>query len=136
MTPVRIGIRVTGHLIDFCSVDALELPDGASISDAIFLLGIPVEQVGLVSIDGQAVSKAKRDDLIQNEQSEIEIIIEYLPQQKTQEETEKIINEIITTNNLESIKDMGKLMSIIKNDYAGEVDMGLVGKIAKSKLVN
>ena len=80
--------------------------------------------------------KAKRDDLIKNEQSEIEIIREYLPQQKTQEETEKIINEIITTNNLESIKDMGKLMSIIKNDYSGEVDMGLVGKIAKSKLVN
>ena len=80
--------------------------------------------------------KAKRDDLIKNEQSEIEIINKYLPQQKTQEETEKIINEIITTNNLESIKDMGKLMSIIKNDYAGEVDMGLVGKIAKSKLVN
>ena len=80
--------------------------------------------------------KAKRDDLIKNEQSEIEIINEYLPQQKTQEETEKIINEIITGNKLESIKDMGKLMSIVKNDYAGEVDMGLVGKIAKSKLVN
>ena len=80
--------------------------------------------------------KAKRDDLIKNEQSEIEIINEYLPQQKTQEETEKIINEIISSNNLESIKDMGKLMSIIKNDYAGEVDMGLVGKIAKSKLVS
>ena len=80
--------------------------------------------------------KAKRDDLIKNEQSEIEIIKEYLPQQKTEEETEKIINEIIASNNLESIKDMGKLMSIIKNDYTGEVDMGLVGKIAKSKLVN
>ena len=80
--------------------------------------------------------KAKRDDLIKNEQNEIEIIKEYLPQQKTQEETEKIINEIIKNNNLESIKDMGKLMSIIKNDYSGEVDMGLVGKIAKSKLVN
>ena len=80
--------------------------------------------------------KAKRDDLIKNEKSEIEVIKYYLPQQKTQEETEKIINEIISSNNLESIKDMGKLMSIIKNDYAGEVDMGLVGKIAKSKLIN
>ena len=80
--------------------------------------------------------KAKREDLIKNEQSEIEIIKEYLPQQKTQEETEKIINEIIISNNLESIRDMGKLMSIIKNDYAGEVNMGLVGKIAKSKLIN
>ena len=80
--------------------------------------------------------KAKRDDLINNEQSEIEIIKEYLPQQKTEEETKKIIYDIIISNNLESIKDMGKLMSIVKNDYAGEVDMGLVGKIAKSKLVN
>ena len=80
--------------------------------------------------------KAKRDDLIKNEKSEIEVIKDYLPQQKTQEETEKIINEIISSKNFESIKDMGKLMSIIKNDYAGEVDMGLVGKIAKSKLIN
>ena len=80
--------------------------------------------------------KAKRDDLIKNEKSEIEVIKYYLPQQKTQEETEKIINEIISGNNLESIKDMGRLMSIIKNDYAGEVDMGLVCKIAKSKLIN
>ena len=80
--------------------------------------------------------KAKRDDLIKNEQNEIEVIKDYLPQQKTEEETKKIIDEIIKNNNLESIKDMGKLMSIIKNDYAGEVDMGLVGKIAKSKLIN
>ena len=80
--------------------------------------------------------KAKRDDLIKNEKSEIEVIKGYLPQQKTQEETETIINKIISSNNLESIKDMGKLMSIIKNNYAGEVDMGLVGKIAKSKLIN
>ncbi len=80
--------------------------------------------------------KAKRDDLIKSEQNEIQVIKDYLPQQKTQEETEKIINEIISSNNLESIKDMGKLMSIIKNDYAGEMDMGLVGKIAKSKLIN
>ena len=80
--------------------------------------------------------KAKRDDLIKNEKNEIEVIKDYLPQQKTQEETEKIINEIISSNNVESIKDMGKLMSIIKSDYAGEVDMGLVGKIAKSKLIN
>ena len=43
--------------------------------------------------------KAKRDDLIKNEQNEIKIIKEYLPQKKTEEETEKIINEIIKNNN-------------------------------------
>ena len=80
--------------------------------------------------------KAKRDDLIKNEQSEVEVIKQYLPLQKSEEETTKIIVEIVKSNNLESIKDMGKLMSIIKNNYVGEVDMGLVGKIAKSKLIN
>ncbi len=80
--------------------------------------------------------KAKREDLILNEQKEIEIIELYLPKQKSNEETEKIVNDFIKKNNLESIKDMGKLMSIIKNEYAGEVDMGLVGKIAKSLLAN
>ena len=80
--------------------------------------------------------KANRDDLIQNEKSEIEVINLYLPLQKSEIETEKIINDLIKENNLENIKDMGKLMGLIKNKYAGEVDMGLVSKLAKSKLGN
>ena len=78
--------------------------------------------------------KANRDDLIKNEQSEINVINIYLPKQKSEEETEDIVNDLIKKNNMETIKDMGKLMGLIKNDYAGEIDMGLVGKIAKSKL--
>ena len=80
--------------------------------------------------------KAKRDDLIKNEQGEIDVINQYLPNQKTEEETEKIINDLIKANNLENLKDMGKLMGFIKKDFPGEVDMGLVSKIAKSKLGN
>jgi uncharacterized protein YqeY len=80
--------------------------------------------------------KANRKDLIINEENEIKVINIYLPQQKTKEETEDIVNELIQSNNLVSIKDMGKLMGLIKKDYEGEVDMGLVGRIAKSKLGN
>ncbi len=58
---MQVKVRVTGHLIDLCSVDEVELPEGASVADAVAALGIPPEQVGLVSIDGQAVSKARRD---------------------------------------------------------------------------
>ena len=58
---MQIKVRVTGHLIDLCSVDEVELPEGASVADAVAALGIPPEQVGLVSVDGQAVSKARRD---------------------------------------------------------------------------
>ena len=79
---------------------------------------------------------ANRDDLIINEQNEIDLIKIYLPQQKSEEETEKLVSDLIQSNNLQNIKDMGKLMGLIKKDYAGEIDMGLVGKLAKSKLGN
>ena len=78
--------------------------------------------------------KANRDDLINNELNEIEVINQYLPKQKSENETEEIVLNIINKNNFQNIKDMGKIMGMIKNEYAGEVDMGLVGKIAKSKL--
>ena len=80
--------------------------------------------------------KANRDDLIKNEQSEIDVINQYLPNQKTEEETEIIIDNLIKANNLENLKDMGKLMGFVKKDYPGEVDIGLVSRIAKSKLGN
>ena len=59
---MQIKVRVTGHLIDLCSVDEVDLPEGASVADAVAALGIPPEQIGLVSVDGQAVSKARRDN--------------------------------------------------------------------------
>jgi len=80
--------------------------------------------------------KANRDDLIKNEQNEIDVINQYLPNQKTEEEIETIIDNLIKANNLENLKDIGKLMGFVKKDYPGEVDMGLVSKIAKSKLGN
>ena len=58
---MQVKVRVTGHLIALCGVDEVELPEGASVADAVAALGIPPEQVGLVSVDGQAVSKARRD---------------------------------------------------------------------------
>ena len=77
---------------------------------------------------------ANRQDLIEQEQSEIQIINLFLPQQKNEKETENIINQLIQEQNLNSLKDMGKLMSFLKKYYSGEIDMGLAGKIAKLKL--
>ena len=77
---------------------------------------------------------ANRQDLIEKEQSEIQIINLFLPQQKNEKETENIINQLIQEQNLNSLKDMGKLMSCLKTDYSGQIDMGLAGKIAKLRL--
>ena len=82
----------------------------------------------------EAFNIADRQDLIEKEQSEIQIINLFLPQQKNDKEIENIINQLIQEQNFNSLKDMGKLMSFLKKDYSGEIDMGLAGKIAKLKL--
>ena len=82
----------------------------------------------------EAFEKANRQDLIDKEEAEINIIQIFLPEQKNHDETQIIIQQIIKENNFSTIKDMGKLMNIIKSDYAGVIDMGLAGKIAKTVL--
>ena len=84
----------------------------------------------------EAFEKANRKDLIENEQNEIKVIEKFLPKQMDEDETNLIIKNIISDNNFTSIKDMGALMKIIKEKYTGKIDMGLVGKIAKSSLGN
>ena len=86
------------------------------------------------SID--AFKAASREDLIAIEENEINIISIFLPKQMNEEETAELIIKIIKNNQLESIKDMGKLMKELKSNHAGSVDMALAGKLAKSKLVN
>ena len=79
---------------------------------------------------------AGRNDLVDTEKKEIEIISQFLPKQKSEEETVILISNIINEEKLLNIKDMGKLMSILKSKHSGSIDMGLAGKIAKSKLSN
>ena len=81
----------------------------------------------------ESFKQASRDDLIEIEPSEINIISEFLPTQKDQKETEILIEKIINEKKYETIKDMGKLMGDLKKDYSGSIDMALAGKIAKSK---
>ena len=84
----------------------------------------------------EAFEKANRNDLIENELNEIKVIEAFLPKQLNEDETTLIIKDIIQENNYTSLKEMGALMKIIKEKYTGKIDMGLVGKIAKSLLGN
>ena len=79
---------------------------------------------------------ASRHDLIVKEQLEIDLIIQFLPKQLNERETEEIIKEIIKKQSFSSLKDMGALMNILKSEYAGSVDMAMAGKIAKLILNN
>ena len=79
----------------------------------------------------ESFKTASRHDLIVKEQLEIDLIIQFLPKQLNERETEEIIKEIIKKQSFSSLKDMGALMNNLKSEYAGSVDMAMAGKIAK-----
>ena len=75
-----------------------------------------------------------RQDLVDKETKELKIIQEYLPKQLSEEEIKKICEQAINNLKASSLKDMGKVMGIIKSKYKGSVDLSIAGKILKDKL--
>ena len=82
----------------------------------------------------ESFKAASRNDLIEKENKEIEIINNFLPEQISDEELKIIIQNFITENNISSIKEMGKIMAYLKSSYTGSVDLSLAGKIIKDLL--
>jgi len=78
--------------------------------------------------------KASRQELVDKEVEECNVIQEYLPPALSDEEVEAIIADAISTTNAESIKDMGKVMGIIKPKLQGRADMSAVSGKIKQQL--
>ena len=83
----------------------------------------------------EAYKKAGRDDLLNNEKNEIKIISEFLPNQLNEEETLKLCEEVIKNTQASSMKDMGKVMGVLKAKHGNFLDFSNVSKILK-KLLN
>jgi uncharacterized protein YqeY len=75
-----------------------------------------------------------RPELAERENSEIEIIREYMPTPLSEEETNAAIAKIIDETGATGLKDMGKIMNALKSDYPGRIDMGKAGKVVKEHL--
>ena len=78
--------------------------------------------------------KAGRDELAQQEAFEIGIIQQYLPEQLSDAEIDALIAEAISSSGAASMKDMGKVMGMLKPKLAGRADMGQVSQIIKKQL--
>ncbi len=78
--------------------------------------------------------KANRDDLIAVEQSELELIQEYMPAALDEDEINSIIDDAVSSSGASSIKDMGKVMGIVKPALQGKADMSAVSQIIKQRL--
>ena len=78
--------------------------------------------------------KGNREDLIDKTNEEIKILEQYMPEQLSEDEINNIIDEIITSINATSIKQMGLVMKEASSKLKGKADMKLVNNIIKSKL--
>ncbi len=82
----------------------------------------------------QAYENADRQELAQQELSEIKIIQEFLPKQLSDEEVEEAVKKAIADTEASSIRDMGKVMGALKGAYTGQMDFGKAGGTVKALL--
>jgi uncharacterized protein YqeY len=78
--------------------------------------------------------KAGRTDLIDKEQAELDVIRDYLPQPLSEQEIDRLIADALQSTKAESVKDMGKVMAVLKPQLQGRADMGQVSARIKSRL--
>ena len=78
--------------------------------------------------------KNNRNDVLEIEQGEVDVLSEYIPKQLSEEETKKICSEIIKKTEAFSIKDMGKVMGELKKNYSESIDFSKAGSLIKNLL--
>jgi uncharacterized protein YqeY len=79
-------------------------------------------------------NKSNRNDLEKKENDEIEIIEQYMPSQIDDKKVNKLIDQVINETGSSNIRDMGKVMSVLKEKYSGQMDFGKASSIVKEKL--
>ena len=79
--------------------------------------------------------KGNRLELAEKEQQEITYIEDFLPKQLSEDEVKTIVKSTISELGAKDIRDMGKVMSFLREKYSGQMDLGTAGKLLKEHLV-
>ena len=82
----------------------------------------------------EVYQKAGREELLESEKKEVDIISKFLPKQLSEEETKKICVEVIKSTGAKSIRDMGKVMGYLKSKYSDALDFSKVNLVIKELL--
>ncbi len=82
----------------------------------------------------EVYKKNNRNDLLEIEENEVNVLSEYLPKQMSEEETISICKQIIEKTGASSIKEMGKVMGELKRNYADTIDFSKAGALIKDLL--
>ncbi len=78
--------------------------------------------------------EAGREDLAQKEEAELKVVQEFLPKPLSEEEIEKIVDQVIAETGASSMKDMGRVMKSVMEKIKGRADGSVVSSIVKKKL--
>ena len=105
--------------------------DGVSDSEILSILAKMIKQ----RLDSSTIfDEAGRLELASGERAEIKVIEEFLPKQLSEGEVEAAIQAAVAETGASSIRDMGKLMGVLKSKYTGQMDFGKVGAAVKAAL--
>lgn len=108
-------------------------PSGKEITDGDIMSLI--QKIIKQNIDAITMfSDGGREDLVEKNKREIDILEEFLPTQMTEEEIVNIIQEIMIESGASSLKDMGKIMSVLKEKFMGKMDFSIASKKIKELL--
>jgi uncharacterized protein YqeY len=107
--------------------------DAAELDDAS-IVAILSKMVKQREESAKAYDDAAREDLAKQERSEIKIIREFMPKPLSEEESDAAVKAAIKNTGASSIRDMGKVMGVLKAKYNGQMDFIKVGAAIKSKL--
>ena len=105
--------------------------DGASDEQVLEILAKMVKQRQEAAT---TYEEAGRLELAEQERAEILVIEEFLPAQLSDDEIQSAVDAAIAETAAASLKDMGKVMGILKGKYAGQMDFGKAGGLVKQQL--
>lgn len=106
---------------------------GAEVSDAD-LLAVLGKMVKQRQESARIYEEGGRLELAEKELAEISVIEEFLPRQLSADEVKAAIAAAVTEAGASSIRDMGKVMAVLKGKYTGQMDFGAVGATVKAQL--
>jgi uncharacterized protein YqeY len=105
--------------------------DGVGESEVLAILGKMTKQR---AESARTYEEGGRLDLAERELEEITVIEEFLPNQFDEAASAKAVDAAITEVGADSIRDMGKVMAVLKAKYTGQMDFGTVGPMVKNRL--
>lgn len=112
------------------AIKQIEVDERKDVTDEE-ILEIMSKQVKEKRFAIEEFKKGSREDLVELTETEIEILLEYLPKQLTEEEVEQIVAETIKEINATSMKDIGLIMKAVMPKVKGRTDGNIVNKVVK-----